>query len=144
MDCSKQLKDFLKTKGYRPVFYIGFCADEKKRFKKDENIYPLAELGIYEATILEWAKNQEIFNDYYKYNARQGCMFCPMSSMDSLAYLCLYYPKEFETMFKMCKDTEAKYNVTIFQSNPKYNSEYIERRVKEHYVPILKEKIERR
>ena len=60
--------------GCRPIWYIGLCADETKRFKVELNDvcagvrYPLAEAGIIESDILEWAKHQSIFNNYYVFN----------------------------------------------------------------------------
>lgn len=129
LDCMRQFKHLLKEKGFKPIFYIGFCADEVKRFKND--IYPLRDMGVYEATILEWAKGQKVFNDYYKYNKRQGCMYCPMSSQDNLCYLKHFYPSEYEYFMNKCIETEQKYNTTIFQGNPKYDTRYIMKRVEE-------------
>lgn len=82
----------LQKRGY----YIGYCADEERRFNKRLSakkleIYPLAENGINEDVILEWAKTQPIFNHYYEINQRCGCMYCPMSSYLNFAYLYKYY-----------------------------------------------------
>ena len=74
MDCKRQFTKFLRENGLYPIWYIGFCADEAKRFKvslfdTEANCrYPLAEQGIYEAFILDWAKEQDIYNNYYKFN----------------------------------------------------------------------------
>ena len=50
LDCKRQLNEWIRSQNCRPVAYIGFCADEQKRFKyeignwKDQDIcYPLAE-----------------------------------------------------------------------------------------------------
>lgn len=147
MDCVRQLKNYLKTRGDRLISYIGFCADEVNRFKDNGNIYPLAENNIVESTILEWAKNEPIFNDYYKFNERCGCMYCPMASMKNLAYLAIYYPEHYEYFMSECKKDEKKvFNLTgkplsIFQGNPKYNTEYYDNRVRTVYVPKLLEQI---
>ena len=74
--------------------------------QKQKNVYPLVENGIMENYILEWAKTQPIFNDYYKYNKRCGCMWCPMASMTNHAYLLMYYPDEYEKMMQLARDTE--------------------------------------
>lgn len=58
--------------------------------------YPLAENGITEDKIWEWAKTQPIFNHYYEINRRCGCMYCPMSSYLNFAYLYKYYPDNFQ------------------------------------------------
>lgn len=149
MDCNLQMKEFLRNKGLRTVEYIGFCADEESRFKytigeynsNNKFIYPLAEEGIIEQDILKWAKKQKIFNNYYKYNFRQGCMYCPMASIDNLAYLAKFYPNEFEWFMEKCIETENKYNTGIFQSNKKYNSRYYKDIILKKYLPKLEDKI---
>ena len=96
MNAKKQMQDFLKSKGKYLVSYIGFCADEERRFKDTKyERYPLAEFSILEKDILEWAKKQPIFNDYYKYNKRCGCMGCPCSSLSDWVYLASFYPNEY-------------------------------------------------
>lgn len=152
LDSFKQLNEFLATKGYYVVSYIGYCADEMNRIKTEinsrkSNIYPLADEGIFEDVILEWAKEQPIFNDYYKYNRRCGCMFCPMMSMQNSAYLCHYYPEEYEKLIKYAKDTETMREQTlgrafsVWSSDSKYNTEYRDKRVREKYLPELIKKI---
>ena len=96
LDCQKQLDEYLNSIGCYCVKYIGFCADENKRFKykvgsfdykNDLLCYPLAEENIEEHTILEWARNVAVFNDYYKFINRCGCMMCPCSSLMGFAYV---------------------------------------------------------
>lgn len=153
LDSLKQLKEFLLTKGCYVVNYIGYCADEMNRVnaelqRKSGNVYPLVENGIVEATILEWAKNHPIYNDYYKYNRRCGCMFCPLSSMVENAYLLKYYPDYYKRMMELAKDTEVKREkelgrpFSIWSSDPKYNTDYRDKRIREKYLPKLIERIE--
>ena len=83
LDANRQLNEWLNEVGFYVVYYIGYCADEERRFNKRLSakkleIYPLVENGINEDVILEWAKTQPIFNNYYKTNKRCGCMYCPM------------------------------------------------------------------
>ena len=154
LDSLMQLKEFLLSKGCYVVNYIGYCADEMSRVQteiqqKQKNIYPLVENGIVENTILEWAKTQPIYNDYYKYNKRCGCMWCPMASMATHAYLLLYYPNEYERMIELAKNTEDVRErdlgrpFSVWQSNPSYNTEYRDKRIREKYLPELIEKISR-
>lgn len=109
LDAKKQLEMFLEEQGCYLVQYIGLCADETKRFGKKEankhtkSVYPLVDFGICEDEILEWAKHQPIFNDYYKFNRRCGCMWCPMASMANHAYLLKYYPTEYKKNDKACE-----------------------------------------
>ena len=104
-------------------------------------------MGIVEDTILEWAKDHPIYNDYYKLNRRCGCMWCPMASMENHAYLLHYYPEEYERMIKLAKDTESMREsqlgrpFSIWQSDPKYNTEYRDKRIREKYLPELIDKI---
>ena len=58
LDAKKQLENWMNSLGYYVVTYIGYCADEEKRFSKrvsaqKTEIYPLAENNIKEAEILE-------------------------------------------------------------------------------------------
>lgn len=112
MDAKSQLVNFMRSKGFYCVWYIGYCADEVKRFSKRNagvtEVYPLVNEGIYEYEIWQWAKNQPIFNDYYKTNKRCGCMYCPMASKINFAYLYKYYPKNFEYMIGKMRETERE------------------------------------
>jgi 3'-phosphoadenosine 5'-phosphosulfate sulfotransferase (PAPS reductase)/FAD synthetase len=113
LDCKKQLNEWIKSQNCRPVAYIGFCADETDRFKyeignwdKQDCCYPLAEEGIEEKDILEWAKNQDLLKDYYKYFKRQGCTGCPMATMKEWAYLYQKEPDRFEYYMQKIRETE--------------------------------------
>lgn len=150
LDCDAQLKEWIKKQSCRPVAYIGFCADEVNRFKYEigniiegqEVIYPLAEEGIEESYILEWAKNKTIFQNYYIFNERQGCMLCPMASMMNLAYIKVFYPDDFAKLMNYHKEYEMRFGRPVYQSNVKYNHEYIIRRIEEKYEAIIKEKLQ--
>lgn len=141
LDALRQLKDYLKQQGNYLVSYIGYCADETKRFSKRDNdkteIYPIVKYGINESVILEWARTQPIFNDFYIYNDRCGCMYCPMSSHKTLLYLKKYYPEHFKKFMLMASETEKQREkelgrpFSVWQSNPKYNTEYLIKRLEE-------------
>lgn len=147
LDAFRQLDEFLKSKGQYAIHYIGYCKDEVNRYEKRKNkneIYPLVDLGIEEKTILEWAKNIPIFNDYYKYNTRCGCMKCPLQSMKNSAYIRKYYPEEYLEMMKQAQATEKQREqelgrpFSVWSSNPKYNTEYRIKRIEEKYFSINK------
>lgn len=121
LDSNKQFKELVKSWNCRPVAYIGFCANETKRFKYNlgdyldkDMCYPLAEEGIEESLILEWAKNQEIYNGYYRYFKRCGCMGCPMSSQKEWNYIYRNYPQQYNNIMNMIKDSEKKFNLQYF------------------------------
>ena len=144
LDAKRQLQEFLKTQSCFLVSYIGLCADEQKRFKYEKSkdgiplqVYPLVDYDIEESTILQWARTQPIFNDYYKYNKRCGCMCCPMATINELVYTKKYYPNEYKNLMGLALQTEKDLykrlgkRVSCWQSNPKYDTEYIMKRVDE-------------
>lgn len=117
LDCKRQLTKLLKEQLCRPIAYIGYCADETKRIKPNKlqsERYPLVELGITEPEILEWARTKDIFNGYYKYVNRQGCMVCPMMGMKALAYIRKFYPKWFSYVIDLAEYSENVLGYTMF------------------------------
>ena len=156
LTAKKRLQELMKKLGFYVVSYIGYCADEEKRFTKRVDLqkverYPLVEEKIDENTIWEWAKYQPIFNHYYETQKRCGCMYCPITSYINYAYLYKYYPENFEFMIEKMRETEKLREKEIgrpfscISSNPKYNSEYLERIIKTKWVKKLDEnlKVER-
>lgn len=154
LDSKKQLEEWMKSLGYYVVHYIGYCADEENRFLKRKSdreikIYPLAQNGIKEDTIWEWAKTQSIFNHYYETQRRCGCMYCPIASLLNFAYLYKYYPQNFTYMIAKMKETEQiRYKelgrpFSCTSSNPKYNTDYLVHIVKTKWLPILEKKEEK-
>ena len=149
MSAQRQFKNWLKNKGYEPIFYIGICADEKTRVKdKKDVVYPLVENQINESVILEWAKNVDVFDDYYKYNKRCGCMLCPLMSMQTMAYLSWKYPKQYKLFLELARGTEIEMEkktgkkFSVFSGDPKYNTAYREKIIAEKYLPKLLDNIE--
>lgn len=150
LDSLKQLSEFLRRQGAKPVCYIGYCFDEVKRYEKRDNkneIYPLVEAQIVEADIWEWAKTVPIFNDYYKFNRRCGCMYCPLASMSEMAYQLKYYPDGYEKFIMLATQTEIMRSealgrpFSVFSSDPKYNAAYRDKRIREKYLPLLEKQI---
>lgn len=146
----KQLEEFMKSQGFYIVSYIGYCADEEKRFAKRADLqkverYPLVEENIEESTICQWAKTQPIFNHFYETQKRCGCMYCPMSSKLNYAYLFKYYPTQFDFMIEKMRQTELIRSkelgrpFSITSSNPKYNADYLERIIKTNWVYKLED-----
>lgn len=147
LDCKKQLNEWIQSQNCRPLAYIGFCANEKQRFKYDignwENqdvCYPLAEEGIEEWQIAEWAKTQPIFEQFYKYFNRQGCKLCPFLTMKELAYLLKTDPETFTYMFDCIRETERrikadKGKIWLFKN---VGADVIEERVRTKWASILK------
>lgn len=148
LTAEQKLREWMLSLGYYTVQYIGYCADEQKRFLKrtstvKREVYPLAENGINESIIWEWAKTQPIFNNYYKTNKRCGCMYCPMSSYITFAYLLKYYPDNFNFMIERMRETEKIREAelgrpfSVISSNPKYNADYLDRIIRTKWIGIL-------
>lgn len=147
LDCKKQFNELQNQLGNDVFYYIGYCVDETSRYNKIRlnEIYPLVENNIKESTILDWAKTVDIFNDYYKYNDRCGCMFCPMLTLKELAYMYKFYPNEYEKYIYMMKQHE--YNVSIKlgrkfairSKNTKYDSFYTDNIVKTKWINKINE-----
>lgn len=151
LDCKKQFNELQKQLGNDVFYYIGYCVDESDRYNKIRlnEIYPLVENNIKESTILDWARTVDIFNDYYKYNDRCGCMFCPMLTLKELAYMYKFYPDEYEKYIDMMKEKE--YNISIKlgrkfairSKNTKYDAFYTDNIVKTKWINKINE-IEKR
>lgn len=146
LDAEKQIRQFLSSKGFDLISYIGYCADETRRYghrTTTRERYPLVEEGINEGVILEWAKNIPVFNHYYEYNRRCGCMFCPMASMQDSAYLKVFYPDKYEYLMKIARETELAIEAetgkpfSVWHGNAKYNTIYRDKRVRDVYAPRL-------
>lgn len=147
LDAKRQLIHWLQTNNCDCIMYIGYCADETRRFakrgEKFKEIYPLVEFGVTEGEIWEWAKMQSIYNNYYKVNKRCGCMYCPMSSYIQFAYLLKYYPKNFEYMISKMRETEQLREsdlgrpFSVISSNPKYNADYLDNIIRTKWLLIL-------
>lgn len=145
LDCFLQLKEFLRSRGRSVVSYIGYCVDERERYKKrpSNEIYPLVDNGIIEDDVLFWARGVDLFNNYYLSNRRCGCMYCPMGDYVNFSYLYKYYPENFEYMISKMRETEELRAhelgrpFSCIQSNPKYNADYLENVVKTRYIHEL-------
>lgn len=150
LDSRRQLDELMNSAGFYVIAYIGYCVDEEYRFNKRVNKqmverYPLVENMITEDEILDWAKTQPIFNNYYKVNKRCGCMYCPFASRINHAYLYKYYPEHFKYMIEKMRETEMIREkelgrpFSVISSNPKYNADYLEKIIKTKWIKKLNE-----
>lgn len=111
LDCKKQFTEMQLQYGNSVKWYIGYCYDEKSRYEHRNNeneIYPLVDIGMNEDLILEWAKQQPIYNNYYKVCKRCGCMGCPNATRMELAYTLKYYPEWYNYFIDYMRLTEIK------------------------------------
>lgn len=146
LSCKKQFTEFQRSMGYETYYYIGLCADETKRLnrKTPVDIYPLADENITEETILEWAKTQPIFDNYYKINRRCGCMFCPMLTRKEIAYMAITYPEHYNKFIDLIRETEQNNNGKAFLDarNPKYNVNYLINNMSTKWIPKVREELD--
>lgn len=147
LSAQKEFERYLRKFNERPIFYIGFCADEKRRFKPDENIYPLAENDIAEDTILKWARDVPIFNGFYRLFKRCGCMKCPMQTYKETAYIYIKYPELYNEMIEQARKTEQDYflrtgkKISCWDGHAKYDSDYRDYIVKTKWAPRVLEEL---
>ena len=75
-------------------------------------------------------------------------MYCPMTSYLNYAYLCKYYPKNFEYMLEKMRETERLKEIelgrpfSVISPNPKYNADYLENIIKTKWLEKLNKKEE--
>lgn len=144
LDAASQVKQWIKSQNCRPLAYIGFCSDEQNRFKYDignwefqDVCYPLAEEGITEDVILEWARTVPIFNGWYKIFDRQGCMLCPMITRLELAYMFKYYPEKYAEYMGYIHEWERQYNCKWGRTQ---SADDIDKLIRTKWLNILEEK----
>ena len=146
LDAKTQMNEISRSMNCRPVYYIGFCADETSRFKYEigqinegnKVIYPLAEDGLTEDKILEWARTEPVFNNFYKFMDRQGCMFCPMLQYKEMAYQMIAYPEQSRVFWEMVFKEWNERGINCLRGDH-YTPDYIYNRVKTKYVPQILE-----
>lgn len=149
LDAERQLRSFLHSQGYDLISYVGYCLDEIKRYEKRNNRrerYPLVEEGIEESTILEWAKTVPLFNRFYEFNRRCGCMYCPLASRAELAYLAHFYPDNYKFMIDAADKTEKKLTEKFGKPFGVFRGDgtlvtYIDKTIQEKYLPRLRARI---
>lgn len=148
LSCRRKLERWMESLGFYVVHYIGYCFDEQHRYvkrlsSKVHEVYPLVEAGVYESVIWSWAKTQSIFNNYYLFNKRLGCMYCPLSSRLTYAYLCKFYPQYWDYMISKMRETERIRSVelgrpfSVISSDSTYDSDYLARIIPSKWVPRL-------
>lgn len=151
LDCKKQFDKLKNSLGYNTIYYIGYCYDEFSRYENRKNpneIYPLVNEHIIEDNVLLWAKHCELFNDFYKYNKRCGCMYCPLQDMKNSLYLRKYYPEQYFYMMKLAKETEYKVSLklkkpfSVWSTNSKYNTNYRMTRIENMFISGYNPEIE--
>lgn len=92
--------------------YIGIAKDEPKRLDRYKELetenhkyITLADLGIDELQAMEICRQNDLLSPKYTNSFRGGCWFCPKQSMSDLYNLWKDYPKYFDMLVEMEKDS---------------------------------------
>lgn len=103
------IRNYLKKyKGEEIVEYVGIAADEKKRVK--EKKYPLVEWQMTEKECLEYCyRNGFNWEGLYEKFDRVSCWCCPLKSIKELKVLWKEYPKLWNELKIMDRNTYRKF-----------------------------------
>ena len=111
--------------------YIGIAKDEPKRLErykqletKNHKYITLADFNISEAKAFEICQEHNLLSPKYEKSYRGGCWFCPKQSLNDLWNLWKDYPKYFDMLEEMEKDSfnSFKPNLTLKQIRAKFES----------------------
>ena len=103
----KQLESFCN--GH--IRYIGIAYDEPKRIGTHRDYkYPLFEWKWTERDCIIYLKKIGLLGDIYSKFSRTGCWWCPKQSKKSLITLVKEYPKYWEQLKKLEKDSPQGFN----------------------------------
>ena len=110
------------------IQYIGYCADEIKRLKRDiyvkyKSEYPLVDAGITTSQSLEICKSYGFtFGGVYEHHSHYNCWMCPLQTMDEVQYIHDNMPQYWEQLRNMQYKTDGYYNngYSIFDLEKKF------------------------
>lgn len=103
----RPIKEFLKSLNIPYTEYVGIGIDEPQRLKrihKKLQISLLERFNITTSEAKEICKNYGLLSPLYDRVKRQGCWFCPNSSIKQFADLKKYYPKLWEELERLSKE----------------------------------------
>lgn len=91
----KPIKDFYSQFIGKFIQYVGIAADEPERLKRLEGTNKISLLDRYgytEKMARELCEKYGLLSPSYKHVKRNGCWFCPNSSLRTFAYIKQFYP----------------------------------------------------
>ena len=118
---NKYLKDIKE-----PIIqYIGIAYDEPKRYERlnhETHIAPLYDLKITEKEAMEICKKYDLLSPIYENSFRGGCWFCSKQRLSQLQRLYEDYPKLWNILKKMEKDSHNTFkpNHTLDELEDKF------------------------
>lgn len=122
------IKNYLKTFNEPIIQYVGIAYDEPKRYERlnhKTHIAPLYELKITEKDAMEICREYDLLSPIYETSFRGGCWFCPKQRLSQLKYLYNNYPKLWDELRELQKDSfnSFKVNNTIFDLEERFKNE---------------------
>ena len=118
------------SKDYTLIQYVGIASDEKHRVR--ELNYPLIEWNMTEADCLAYCKNRGFdWDGLYDIFDRVSCWCCPLQSLEELRKLRKHFPKLWERLRYMDKNTWRSflktYSVEQLEIRFAYEDELLEK-----------------
>ena len=131
--CNSRLKiapirEYLKSIKEPVIQYVGIAYDEPVRYERlnhETHIAPLYDLKITEKEAMEICKKYDLLSPIYKTSFRGGCWFCPKQRLSQLKHLYKNYPKLWNILKDMEKDSRNTFKIgyTIKDLEEKFNLE---------------------
>lgn len=131
--CNSRLKiepirKYLKSQTETVIQYVGIAYDEPKRYERlnhETHIAPLYDLKITEKEAMEICKKYDLLSPIYEDSFRGGCWFCPKQRLSQLKNLYKNYPKLWDTLKDMEKDSHNTFrpNTTLEQLEERFKKE---------------------
>ena len=117
------------------VTYIGIAKDEERRSKrkaysKGKFKFPLIEWGWSEQDCFNYLESKGLAHPLKNKFKRTGCYLCPKQSKESLKNLFLYYPKLWDELKKLEKDSPQGFK-------PNFNLKEFEEKIKNEMIKEL-------
>lgn len=136
--CNSRLKiepihDYLKSFKEPIIQYVGIAYDEPIRYERldhSTHIAPLYDLKITEDEAFEICRKYDLVSPQYNESYRGGCWFCVKQSIDQLKNLYVKYPKLWNTLKEMEKDSRNTFKIDTTLEQLEHRFENEERQLK--------------
>jgi 3'-phosphoadenosine 5'-phosphosulfate sulfotransferase (PAPS reductase)/FAD synthetase len=93
---------------------LGYAKDENRSVKDEDNlhfIYPLKEHNYKEIEVLQLTKKWNIFNPYYDFFFRGGCIGCPKQGIDQFQKTYKFYKCQFAKWVEIETELHRLYKI---------------------------------
>ena len=119
------IKNYLKSQNEPVIQYVGIAYDEPKRYERlnhETHIAPLYDLKITEKEAIDICKKYDLLSPIYEDGFRGGCWFCPKQRLSQLKNLYNNYPKLWNILKEMEKDSRNTFrpNTTLAELEERF------------------------